>query len=526
MNFYSIHNAIFSFLLSCYCSAFSQINLIPNPSFENYDSIPYNFDQLKFCNNWYRTFGTADYFSAFSPTACSSNSYGIAKIPLNAAGFQQSKSGNFYAGLLNFGDLPASSGWPPFSMSFESIGAQLNQPLLSNHVYNFSLNYSLANFSGLVNNNFSALFTASQYSLNTGLFNPLSQSWYDFSINNMNPQVNFDTTAYLSTDTLNWTLFNQCFLANGGEKYMTIGNFRDKRYNKVQPVTSVYSAPCNSVSGSPYCYLYIDDVSLYDLGFYSGAVKCKNDTLICVGATISIGNNIKDSALISWQPTIALSCTNCPNPIVTPSVTTKYLVTKSLCSFVTKDSITITVYTPTLSANAGYYKDICPNDTLTLGTNDSTFYTSYLWQPTTGLSCTNCPQPVASPFTTTTYTLSRTECSFNTKDTVTITVDDCEIKIPDIFTPNNDNVNDEWKIKLPGGFKLKAVAVYDRWGTLIYDIDDAILNSENSKIRVARWDGRTISGLECSDGAYFYILHYTDKSGELQKRKGNITLIR
>ncbi len=61
---------------------------------------------------------------------------------------------------------------------------------------------------------------------------------------------------------------------------------------------------------------------------------------------------------------------------------------------------------------------------------------------------------------------------------------------------------------------------------MVYNIDDEVLNAENSKVRVVHWDGRTTSGLECSDGVYFYVLHYTDNAGELQKKKGNITLIR
>src|SRR5690606_41623462 len=37
--------------------------------------------------------------------------------------------------------------------------------------------------------------------------------------------------------------------------------------------------------------------------------------------------------------------------------------------------------------------------------SDLTGATNYTWTPATGLSCTNCPDPVASPTTTTTYTV-------------------------------------------------------------------------------------------------------------------------
>ncbi|MBI2722785.1 MAG: gliding motility-associated C-terminal domain-containing protein [Bacteroidetes bacterium] len=402
------------------------------------------------------------------------------------------------------------------------MGTKLNSKLLPNHIYNFELFYNLANGSLYANNNLSAYFSSTQFTLNN--VNPLSQSWYDTNINNINPQINYDTTQYLSTDTLDWKAFNGCFIANGGEEFLTIGNFRDGKFNKT--INSNTNFISNCISPLEICYIYIDDVSLYDLGYYSGKVKCKKDTTICYNSTILIGNNIKDSSIISWQPNVSLNCSNCPNPVASPSITTKYIVTKTLCSFISKDSITVTVFTPTLTANAGPFKNICLSDTVKLGVNDTTAYTSYTWQPAGGLSCTNCPQPVTMPLASTTYTLNKKECSFNTSDTVSVFVETCEVVIPDIFTPNNDNINDEWKIKLPNGFKLKTVTVYNRWGTLVYSIDDEVLNSANSKIRVVRWDGRTTSGLECSEGVYFYVIHYTDKNGILYKKKGNLTLIR
>ena len=52
---------------------------------------------------------------------------------------------------------------------------------------------------------------------------------------------------------------------------------------------------------------------------------------------------------------------------------------------------------------------ICPNDSVVIGNNISEA-TAYSWQPTNGLSCTNCANPKASPNITTTYTLTKTQC--------------------------------------------------------------------------------------------------------------------
>jgi hypothetical protein len=46
----------------------------------------------------------------------------------------------------------------------------------------------------------------------------------------------------------------------------------------------------------------------------------------------------------------------------------------------------------------------------------------YNWQPATGLSCTNCPNPKASPNITTTYTVTKTQCHVITTDVITVSL--------------------------------------------------------------------------------------------------------
>lgn len=591
---------------------YSSQNLIPNSSFENNSGIINGCSQFTNCQNWYSGFGTPDYYSTFASASCNCGG----QVPHNNIGFQFPKSGNHYVGIINRSMLQ-SQGYPNFSNAFELLGVQLQQALQANHVYDFSLYYSLPNGSTIVNNQLSAYFSSTAFILSQFSFNPLDVNWYNSNINNINPQINNDTAFFLNADTLNWTLLNGCFVANGSEKYVTIGNFRDGRFNKIKNSSTNFPYPCNDLSGGTY--LYIDDVSLYDLGYYSGAANCLKDTLICPpGGKLSIGNNIADSSQYAWQPSTGLSCTNCPNPLATVTTTTKYYLTKTLGCIVSKDSVTIKIFDPNESVSAGTSTIICSGTQYTLGASPNPNYTCQ-WQPITGLSCTNCATPVVTASNQITYTVTRSVCGFSNNASVTISLkpeytltpkvvitntihclsdtlnlivvnapsngnpiynwqpgsqlisssslsvnalirndsyysvlvsnnqpdyfcpynkkdsifvslrDTCqkaEILIPDIFTPNNDNVNDEWKIKLPTGYKFKAAAIYDRWGTLIYGIDDTVLNSEKSKIRVVRWDGRTSSGLECSDGIYFYVLIYSDRAGEIQKKNGSITLVR
>jgi len=505
------------FALFSFFSLKAQLNLIPNPSFEDSTGIPNISNQLDSCKNWFNAFGSVDYFSTYSPTNLAGNC-GVG-IPKNDVGFQNSHSGNFYVGLSPYYKLPPSAGYPNFSLLFELIGVKLKQKLLKDHIYDFTFYYSLANSSKIVSNQLSAYFSDTMFSTNSS-FNPGSQAWFDSNLNYINPQINHDTTKYIANDTSTWQTFRGCFKAKGSEEFLTIGNFRDNKFNKSIATNSTYSpSTCNANNVGDFMYLYIDDVSLYDLGYYSGKAQCKNDTIICFNSSLVIGNNIKDSSVITWQPHPSLNCTNCPNPIATPTATTKYYVTKTLCSFVTKDSITVSVFTPSINANAGTDKQLCFNERTQLGTNDSTSFTSYLWQPNQFLNCTNCATPITSPNTSITYTLQKTECSITSTSTVNVISEDCETtyEIPNIFTPNGDSVNETWGINFSQTKYIKnfSLTIYNRWGALI-------LLSEKPNLK---WDGHTTSGEVCADGVYFYTINF-ELNAEQKTFKGNITLIR
>jgi len=60
-------------------------------------------------------------------------------------------------------------------------------------------------------------------------------------------------------------------------------------------------------------------------------------------------------------------------------------------------------------------------DSIIIGNNASEA-ALFNWQPSTGLSCTNCPNPKASPNVTTTYTVTKTQCKSVTTDLITVSV--------------------------------------------------------------------------------------------------------
>jgi gliding motility-associated-like protein len=88
-----------------------------------------------------------------------------------------------------------------------------------------------------------------------------------------------------------------------------------------------------------------------------------------------------------------------------------------------------------------------------------------------------------------------------------------ELLIPNVFTPNQDGVNDEFFITSKGLIEYNIVIV-NRWGNPVFE-------STNAN---EAWDG-TSGGEQCTDGVYFYILKAKSTSKDYIKQ-GNITLHR
>jgi hypothetical protein len=144
------------------------------------------------------------------------------------------------------------------------------------------------------------------------------------------PQV-VTTPSVAIGDTLNWTEVSGSFTAIGNEAYLTIGDFFTHSQHYIK---NSYPTNCNGLAE-----YYVDDVSVEEVQL----AKAKNDTLIYQGDSVVIGNNASEAALFNWQPSAGLSCTNCPNPKASPTITTTYTVTKTQCKSVTTDVITISV---------------------------------------------------------------------------------------------------------------------------------------------------------------------------------------
>jgi gliding motility-associated-like protein len=88
------------------------------------------------------------------------------------------------------------------------------------------------------------------------------------------------------------------------------------------------------------------------------------------------------------------------------------------------------------------------------------------------------------------------------------------IHVPNVFTPNHDNANDEFFIDTYLAVSLKLI-ILNRWGNVVHEITDL----------TSKWNGE-INGKEASEGVYFYKYEVVGINGDVLTGHGNITLIR
>lgn len=100
---------------------------------------------------------------------------------------------------------------------------------------------------------------------------------------------------------------------------------------------------------------------------------------------------------------------------------------------------------------------------------------------------------------------------------------DVEIYVPNIFTPDNNGVNDYFNIRSKNGLdvQVKTFKIFNRWGELLYEKNDFIVGSNGN----LGWNGM-FRGTKVSPGVYVYYIEIVDDSNEISKLYGDITLIR
>ena len=87
--------------------------------------------------------------------------------------------------------------------------------------------------------------------------------------------------------------------------------------------------------------------------------------------------------------------------------------------------------------------------------------------------------------------------------------------IPNAFTPNNDGINDQFKIMSFVNYKIINFEIFNRWGEMVYRSTD----------NFGSWDG-TFRKIPQPTGIYVYQVEIIGPNSKKIFRKGTVTLIR
>lgn len=220
-------------------------NLVYNGSFEEYRMCPKRIDAvgvLSIVDCWYQpTRGSADYYNVCGSKECG--------VPVNKLGKQSPHGGDGYCGIYcSRNDYR------------EYLQTRLRRKLRAGDSVRLTFYVSLSEESTGAVSTLAGLFTKDRISdtIRT-LFlqkehEQLAEGVYQTVARPFEPQIVNPTDRHLE-NTREWECVTGTFVAQGGEQYITIGNFNTAE-------RSGYTDPDSLTQLLPGAYYYIDDVTV------------------------------------------------------------------------------------------------------------------------------------------------------------------------------------------------------------------------------------------------------------------------
>lgn len=223
-------------------SGFAQ-NLVSNPGFEQYKVCPdkYNTTLVKhfeICNRWYTVSAASpDYFNA-----CSTSDK--VSVPRNFTGNMKPHGGNGYMGLILKSDPAYYLGDSSYT---EHIQNKLTSNLKKDRYYCFEIWVALGKTSTLAAQDFGVYFSREQITFP----NPPDSL----------PRPHLQYTGQVLKNSIKWVQLRGLYKAEGGEKYLTIGNFQPWVPGRFERLRTSFAS--NDLK--EFAYYLFDDVSLIEV---------------------------------------------------------------------------------------------------------------------------------------------------------------------------------------------------------------------------------------------------------------------
>jgi gliding motility-associated-like protein len=386
------------FLLSFVTGATWSQNLVPNPGFETFTSLPNDLGQWNFCPPWSSVNNVTNILWPYAtPDFLHTGGFGSALLPNSPFAFAMPHTGDAVMGICPGTALP--------TLNYrEYIAAQLTSPMVIGQTYTVSFwttNGSSGHIGGSSTDHLGIHFSTS----------PLTQVDQEPIL--VIPQLEIPGQPWSS----DWIQHTFTIVATAAWTHFTVGVFLPDNLctRVVQVPTATYPE---------YLYYFLDDFEIVQVT--TPDVVIDGDTLICEGESSVL--TASNGATYSWaaDPDPSLIIGTGTTLTVSPEVTTTYFV------YGDSDTAQITVNVTSLPQVAVTSATVCTNEPAALSVSGAD---SYVWTPVTGLNTTTGPDVVVTTAVSTVYTVIGTSngCSDTAQSTVTIlpapviTVNDFEI---------------------------------------------------------------------------------------------------
>lgn len=258
-----------------------------------------------------------------------------------------------------------------------------------------------------------------------------------------------------------------------------------------------------------------------DISVFGDSVVCQNDAVQYRGIF-----NRADTSAVQWAWTFPNGNTSALQTPLPQTYTTAS--TFSLQAIVTNSSGCTDTAATDLLVNPLPVVTIASPQVTPLGTpvllpaTYTNTIVNYSWAPATGLSCADCPQPLASPKFITRYTVTATDDN-GCKNTGTVEVivlcQGSLVFVPNTFSPNGDGSNDVFYPRGKGLNRVKSLRIFNRWGETVFEKQNFAVNDPT-----VGWNG-TYKGKKLAADVYVYQAEVFCDNGEVIRFDGSVNLL-
>ena len=517
-------------------------NLVPNPQFDQFEFCPFRRGQIELAPPWYSpNTKTTDFVHTCATP-------GATGVPENNWGWEIPFKGEGYAGIRTW--LDRSEFNTPGNYR-EYLATPLLDSLRKGKTYYVGFKVSVGD---------SALYTSDDIGLAFSDTLPPLLDVLPLTPAIANPQGEI---IFVSSG---WYPIEGNYTANGGEQHLVIGNFLDDDETTLRQ-RNFSPGPVSTT------YFFIDHVQVIPCdSLFDGPMVLPVDSLICPGE----GRDLIVREVLGVSSQWENGSTDLVRNVSLPQ---QYILTSEIKGCVQQDTVTLTA-SPAPSIDLGNDTTLCPGEGVWLQVPDTlaTYQwndlssASSLWVTETGLytltaSLGDCQEtdsirieveipPLLRPLLDTaicegsplllspsvegytfswqdqtrsnsltvtragTYWVDIEGSCFRERETFEVRAEDCNCggMFPNVFTPNQDGINDFFHPQLAVGISDYQLKIYDRWGQQYFQ----------SQHPEDLWDGLW-QGHQAPEGVYFWALEYTClEQGEFirKRQKGSLSLLR